>query len=112
MSIDKLMGIINNNISLVKENNTSQKLGEVGSAGNISNERGSLGDVVEISGRVNELEKSLSFLKSEIKNVPDIRSEKVDEAKARLNSGFYDNEEALEGMANSLMEASLAPLGT
>ncbi len=69
-------------------------------------------DKVEISSEVKKLQKTLSGRKSELKNVPDIRGEKVKEVKARMESGFYDKEENIKKVANSISEAGLRPFGT
>ncbi len=69
-------------------------------------------DKVEISSEVKKLQKTLSNLKSELKNVPDVRGEKVKEVKARMESGFYDKEENIKKVADSISEAGLRPLGT
>jgi anti-sigma28 factor (negative regulator of flagellin synthesis) len=69
-------------------------------------------DKVEISSEVKKLQKTLSNLKSELKNVPDVRGEKVKEVKARMESGFYDKEENIKKVANSISEAGLRPFGT
>ena len=69
-------------------------------------------DKVEISSEVKKLQKTLSNLKTELKSVPDVRSEKVEEVKARMESGFYDKEENIRNVADSISEAGLRPLGT
>ena len=104
MSIEKTTGITNQHIDLIKENHTLKKSEGIKAISNIAKERNKLGgvDKVEISSEVKELQKTLSNLKSEIKKVPDIRKEKVEDAKARIESGFYDKDDTIKKVASSI----------
>ena len=52
--------------------------------------------------RVSDLERIQSFV-NKLKEMPDIREEKVVQAKAALESGEYDKEEVIDTVANRLM---------
>lgn len=106
MSVEKTTGITNQQIDLIKENHSLKKSEGIKAVSNIAKDKESnkLGgvDKVEISSEVKELQKTLSNLKSEIKKVPDIRKEKVEDAKARIESGFYDKDDTIKKVASSI----------
>ena len=110
MSIDKTSGINNSlvgriagNQNLVKPDDTKK------TTPGTSNEGQSLrgGDKVEISIEAKALHKTLSGLKAEIGKLPDIREEKMNQAKARIESGFYNRDTVTKEVAKSIMNAGI-----
>ncbi len=114
MSIEKIPVSNHNNMEKVGDSQTLKKHEGVKGKLVTPKEDSKLKNVdkVEISSEVKKLQKTLSNLKSELKGIPDIRGEKVKEVKARMESGFYDKEENIKKVANSISEAGLSPLGT
>lgn len=106
MSIDKASGATHNQIDLIKGNQSLKKFeGNKSVAGASKESNPSNVDKVEISKEVQELQKTLSNLKSEIDKVPDIRQEKVDNVTARIKSGYYDEKEVITKVADSVQKA-------
>ncbi len=64
-------------------------------------------DKVEISNTAQSAAKTASYVKM-VKDAPDIRAEKVDEAKAKVESGFYLSREVAREVARKIVE-SLIP---
>jgi anti-sigma28 factor (negative regulator of flagellin synthesis) len=114
MSIEKISGFNHNNTDKITDSQTLKKNQGVKGEFDISKEGVNLKNVdkVEISSEVKKLQETLSNLKSELKSVPDVREEKLKDVKARIESGFYDKEENIEKIANSIRKAGLRPLGT
>ena len=114
MSIEKIPVSNHNNMEKVGDSQTLKKQEGVKGKLVTPKEDSKLKNVdkVEISSEVKKLQKTLSNLKTELKSVPDVRSEKVEEVKARMESGFYDKEENIRNVADSISEAGLRPLGT
>ncbi|MHC4182339.1 MAG: flagellar biosynthesis anti-sigma factor FlgM [Planctomycetota bacterium] len=114
MSIEKISVSNHNNMEKIGDSQTLKKHEGVKGKPVAPQEDSKLNNVdrVEISSEVKKLQKTLSNLKSELKNVPDVRGEKMKEVKARMESGFYDKEESIKKVANSISEAGLRPLGT
>ena len=111
MSIDKTSGINNSlvrgitgNQNLVKPDDTKKTI-----PGASANEEHLLrgGDKVEISIEAKALHKTLSGLKAEIGRLPDIREEKINQAKARIESGFYNRDTVTKEAAKSIMNAGI-----
>ncbi len=111
MSIDKTSGINNNlvreiagNQNLVKPDDTKKTI-----PGASTNEEHLLrgGDKVEISIEAKTLHKTLSGLKAEIGKLPDIREEKINQAKSRIKSGFYNREMVTKEIAKSIKNAGM-----
>lgn len=65
------------------------------------------GDKVEISVEAEKLQKTLSALKAEINKMPDIREEKIKNARARIESGIYDRDAVVKEVARSIKESGL-----
>ncbi len=110
MSIDKTSGINNSlvgriagNQNLVKPDDTKK------TTHGASNEGQSLsrGDKVEISIEAKALHKTLSGLKAEIGKLPDVREEKINQAKARIESGFYNRDTVTKEVAKSIRNAGI-----
>ncbi len=114
MSIHEISGSDHNNLKKIGDSQTLKKNEGVKGKSVTSKEDSRLKkvDTVEISSDVKKLQKTLSNLKSELKKVPDTREEKVRDVKARIESGFYDKEENITKVANSINEAGLRPLGS
>ena len=108
MSVDKTSGINHNLIGRIAGNQNLVKPEETKktSSGD-SNETNSLRgrDKVEISSEAKELHKTLSDLKAEIKEMPDIREEKIKIAKARIEGGFYYRDTVIKGVARSIKDS-------
>ncbi len=111
MSIDKTSGINNSlvgrltgNQNLVKPDDTKKTI-----PGASTNEEHLLrgGDKVEISIEAKALHKTLSGLKAEIGKLPDIREEKINQAKARIESGFYNRDTVTKEVAKSITNAGI-----
>jgi flagellar biosynthesis anti-sigma factor FlgM len=114
MSIEKTSGSNHNNLKRISDAKTLKKYKGVKGKHVTTKEGSKLKkiDKVKISSEVKKLQKTLSKLKSELKTVPDVREEKVQAVKARIESGFYDKEENIKKIANSIRTAGLRPLGT
>lgn len=65
------------------------------------------GDKVEISVEAEKLQKTLSALKAEINKMPDIREEKIKNARARIEGGIYDRDAVVKEVARSIKESGL-----
>jgi anti-sigma28 factor (negative regulator of flagellin synthesis) len=65
------------------------------------------GDKVEISVEAEELQRILSALKAEINRMPDIREEKIKNARARIEGGIYDRDAVVKEVARSIKESGL-----
>ncbi len=104
MSIEKISGIGHGHIKNIKGNQALKKDEGVKPVADTTKESGKLNvvDKVEISDEVQGLQKTLSDLKAELKKVPDVRHEKVNEAKIRVESGFYDKRETIEKVASEI----------
>ncbi len=110
MSIDKTSGINNSlveriagNQNLAKPDDTKKTTHGTSSEGHSL--RG--GDKVEISIEAKVLHKTLSDLKAEIGKLPDIREEKINQAKARIESGFYNRDTVTKEVAKSITNAGI-----
>ena len=62
------------------------------------------GDSVELFSDVRQAQELQSRLVQEAKNAPEVREEKVAEARARLEAGEYDSEEVRETIADRLLD--------
>ncbi|MCP4268122.1 MAG: flagellar biosynthesis anti-sigma factor FlgM [Candidatus Brocadiaceae bacterium] len=111
MSIDKTSGVNNSlvrgitgNQNLVKPDSTKKTI-----PGASTNEEHLLrgGDKVEISIEAKALHKTLSGLKAEIAKLPDVREEKINQAKARIESGFYNRDTVTKEVAKSIINAGI-----
>lgn len=110
MSIDKTSGIINNLVGKVVSNQNLAKPGDIKKAATgISKEVqvSKEGDKVEISAEARKLQESLSFLKAEIKKMPDVREEKIKEVKARIEAGTYNRDAVTKEIARSIKDSGL-----
>ncbi len=110
MSIDKTSGINDNlvrgiagNQNLVKPDDTKKTM--PGASNKEHSLRG--GDKVEISSEAKVLHKTLCGLKSELGRLPDSREEKINQAKARMESGFYNRDTVTREVAKSIMNAGI-----
>ncbi len=114
MSIEQISGSNHNNMKRISDAQTLGKHEGVKGKHVTTKEGSKLKNVdkVEISSEVKKLQKTLSNLKSELKTVPDVREGKVQAVKARIESGFYDKEENIKEIANSIKAAGLRPLGS
>ncbi len=110
MSIDKTSGINNSivgrttgNQNLVKPDETKKTIRDA------SNEGHSLrgGDKVEISVEAKVLHKKLSGLKAEMDKLPETREEKINQAKARIESGFYNRDTVTKEIAKSIANSGI-----
>jgi anti-sigma28 factor (negative regulator of flagellin synthesis) len=114
MSIENISGANHSNTSKIINNQTLKKNEVVKGKLDTVNEDTKLKNVdkVEISSEVEKLQKKLSSLKSELKRIPDVRGEKMKDVKARIESGYYDKEDIIGKVANSIDNAGIRPLGT
>ena len=62
------------------------------------------GDSVELFSDVRQAQELQSRLAQEARNAPEVREEKVAEARARLEAGEYDSEEVRETIADRLLD--------
>lgn len=99
-SADKTSGI-NRNLAGPEETNKATS----GSSGELYMQEE--GDKVEISVEAEELQKTLSALKAEINKMPDIREEKIKNARARIEGGIYDQDAVVKEVARSIKESGL-----
>ena len=111
MAIEKTTGAGLGHIEQIKENQNLRKSGTIKGVSDATKGHNHLHgfDSVEISNEVRELQKTLAHLKSEIKNVPDIRKEKIEDVRANIKNGFYDKPETIAQVASSMREAVLWP---
>ncbi|ODS30138.1 MAG: Anti-sigma-28 factor, FlgM [Candidatus Scalindua rubra] len=119
MSIDKATGISqspegfnragNINVERPKGDQALKRIGGVKEAHDTHKGKGKLSgaDKVEISPEAKKLQETLSNLKSELNKVADVRERKVEDAKARMESGYYDREETIKKVANSIKNSGL-----
>ncbi len=109
MSVDKTSGIVNSQVGKLIGNQNLAKPGDIKKAASgISNVQVSKeGDKVEISAEARKLQESLSFLKSEIKKIPDVREEKIKDIKARIEAGIYDPDAVTKEVARSIKNSGL-----
>jgi hypothetical protein len=54
--------------------------------------------------RLNETKTQIEIIASKLSNEPDIRPEKISEAREKIKSGFYDSPEFMDKLASKLME--------
>ena len=104
MSIEGISGIGSGQVDNIKGDKTLQKNEGVRPVPGVAKEGEKLSvvDKVEISDEVNDLQNTLSKLKAKLEKVPDVRSEKVEEAKKRMESGFYDQEDVIRKVASEI----------
>lgn len=62
-------------------------------------------DSVDISKEARDLKKTIKNLKSGVGEIPDVRTAKLEEVKAKLENGFYDRPEIIEQVAKKVAEA-------
>ncbi len=113
MSIDHIIGINHDSIEQFRGNNPLKQLGRDNNALNTSEEGDSPGntDSVVISSEAMALHNILSNLKPKLNKIEDVRTDKIEKAKERIESGFYNNSEVIEKVASSLLNAAFRPLG-
>ena len=66
------------------------------------------GDTVEISAKAKKLMEMRQVYESGLESLeqgPEVREEKVDEARARLNAGFYNSAQVREKVADEVADA-------
>lgn len=110
MSIDKTSGINNSLVGRVSGNQNLVKPDETKkTVSGASREGHSLvgGDTVEISTEAKVLHETLSGLKAEIEMLPDIREEKINQVKARIESGFYNRDAVTKEIAEAIKSAGI-----
>ena len=64
-------------------------------------------DKTELSAkgqRLNETKSQIDVIVSKLNAEPDVRTDKVNEVKEKIKSGFYDSEEFMDKLATRLME--------
>lgn len=113
MNIDKITGNNRSIIGQLKENQTLKHTEGVNTPSNTSGEEGKSDNVdsVDISSEVIDLQNTLSNLKSELNKIGDVRNDKIDEVKVKMEGGFYDSSEIVGKVANLLVNAAFRPLG-
>lgn len=62
------------------------------------------GDSVELSNASQRAQELQSWLAQEARSAPDVREDRVAEARARLEAGEYDSDEVRETIANRLLD--------
>lgn len=70
--------------------------------------REAIADAVMDSGLVNDVRneaRQVNTARQEMKNVPDVRSDRVDQAKQRIATGFYDQQTTQEEIGRRLSES-------
>lgn len=95
-SADKTSGI-NHNLAGPEETNKATSGGY----------RGLYAPEEGISVEAEKLQKTLSALKAEINKMPDIREEKIKNARARIEGGIYDRDAVVKEVARSIKESGL-----
>ena len=110
MSVDKTSGINHKLLGRIAENQKIVKSGETKKTpSGVSNGEQTLKgrDKVEITSEAKELHKTFANLKAEIKQMPDTREEKIEIAKARINSGDYDRGAVIKEVARSIKDSGM-----
>ncbi len=110
MSVDKTSGIVNSQVGKLIGNQNLAKPGDIKKvASGYSREvqAPKEGDKVEISAEARKLQESLSFLKAEIKKIPDVREEKIKDVKARIEDGTYNPDAVTKEIARSIKNSGL-----
>lgn len=110
MSVDKTSGMNHNLIGRIAGNQNLVKPEETKkTSSDASNEVNALRgrDKVEISSEARALQKTLSDLKAEIKQMPETRGEKIKIAKARIDGGVYDSDAVIKEVARSIKDSGL-----
>ena len=64
----------------------------------------SASDTVEISKEAQDLEKTVKSLRTELNKIPDVRAEKVEAARNRIQKGFYDTKDVIKETAEILLK--------
>jgi hypothetical protein len=54
--------------------------------------------------RLNETQAQIEIIASKLDSEPDIRPEKISEAREKIKSGYYDSPEFVDKLASKLME--------
>ncbi len=113
MSIN-IAGINHDSIEQFRKNNPLKQIGRDNNALNTSEEGDSPGntDSVVISNEAMALNNIFSNLSPELDKIGDIRTDKIEKVKERMESGFYNSSEIIEKVASSLLNAAFRPLGT
>ncbi len=110
MSVDKTSGINHNLIGRILTNQNLAKSDDTKKASSVvSNDAQTLsgGDKVEISSEARDLQKALSSLKDEVKQMPDTRKEKIELVKARIEAGAYEKDAVIKDVARSIKDSGL-----
>lgn len=71
---------------------------------NKKNETSSANDVADISSEAKQMA-DIQKAKVAVDKAPDVRQDKIEEVKAKLESGAYDNEEVMKTVAERIMKA-------
>ena len=61
-------------------------------------------DSVDISKDARKLEQTITDLKTLVSEIPDMRSEKMEEIKAKIKDGFYDRPEVILQVAEKIID--------
>lgn len=61
-------------------------------------------DSVDISKETRILEQTITKLKTLVGEIPDVRSEKMEEIKAKIKDGFYDKPEVVLQVAEKIID--------
>jgi hypothetical protein len=64
-------------------------------------------DKTELSAkgqRLNETKAQIDVIAAKLAAEPDVRPEKINEAREKIKSGFYDSEDFIDKLANRLLE--------
>ena len=61
-------------------------------------------DSVDISKEERKLEQTITDLKTLVSEIPDMRSEKMEEIKAKIKDGFYDRPEVILQVAEKIID--------
>ncbi len=110
MSVDKTAGIINSQVGKLIGSQNLAKPGDIKKAASGYSKEvqaSKEGDKVEISAEARKLQETLSILKAEIKKMPDVREEKVNDVKARIEAGIYDPDAVTKEVARSIKNSGL-----
>ena len=104
MSIEGISGIGAGQVDNIKGDQPLQKNEGVKPIAGVAKEENKLSvvDKVEISDEAKDLQNTLSKLKAELEKIPDVRPGKVEEAKKRMESGFYDQEDVIRKVASEI----------
>ncbi|MDR4505494.1 MAG: flagellar biosynthesis anti-sigma factor FlgM [Candidatus Scalindua sp.] len=109
MPIESVSHVGHGLIDSIKGDNALKKNEGIKPVSGVSKEGHNLNvvDKVEISEEVQGLQNMLSKLKADLEKVPDVRPGKVEHARKRMESGFYDKQDVIAKVAGDIKKLTI-----